>query len=72
VTVDRTPRTPSVPLGLSVAGSEIVGFASVGLLIDYATGALFQFPWCTVVFAPLGVVVALWHLTRLVRPAAKP
>lgn len=62
------PRQPSAPLGLAVAGSEIVGFAVVGLLIDYATGALFSFPWATLILAPLGLAVALWHLIRFVRP----
>lgn len=59
------------PVGLAMVGSEIVGFAVVGILIDYATGALGNVPWATLILAPLGLVAALYHLTKLAgRPPA--
>ncbi len=63
----ENPRKLSAPLGLMVIGSEIAGFAIVGVLIDYALGTLHSIPWATLILAPLGSVVALWHLIRIVR-----
>lgn len=53
----------------TVLGSEIVGFAVVGVLIDYALGTLSTVPWATLVLCPVGLVVALLHLMRIVKPA---
>ena len=66
------PRVHSAPMGMLVGGSEIAGFAVVGLAIDYALGTLNTFPWATMILAPLGLVVAMWHLSHMLRPPAKP
>lgn len=66
--------TPAKNLRLAsatVIGSEVVGFAVVGVLIDYSLGTLNTIPWATLILSPLGLVVALFHLVRLVRPEAK-
>ncbi len=55
----------------SVIGSEIVGFALVGVLIDYAMGTLNGIPWATLILSPLGLAVAMFHLVRLVKPEPK-
>ncbi|CAN5317947.1 hypothetical protein BH11PLA2_BH11PLA2_00320 [soil metagenome] len=62
------PRPLFNPSGLIGLGTEIAGFAIVGLLIDYATGMLTVFPIATLILSPLGLVVAWWHLSRIVRP----
>ena len=35
---DRPPSGPSAPIGFLIAGSEMVSFALLGLLLDYAFG----------------------------------
>ena len=62
------PKPKSLPVGLALIGSEIAGFAVVGVLIDYATGMLDSIPWATLVLTPLGLVAAMIHLNRLVKP----
>ncbi|QEL17047.1 hypothetical protein [Limnoglobus roseus] len=52
-------------------GSEVVGFALVGVLIDYTLGTLQSIPWATLILSPLGLVVAMIHLLKLVKPEAK-
>ena len=66
-----TPERASAQRGLMALGSEIVGFTLVGVLIDYALGNFHTTPWATLILAPLGSVVALWHLIRFVRLAPK-
>jgi F0F1-type ATP synthase assembly protein I len=53
-----------------VIGSELVGFAVVGVLMDSALGTLKTIPWATLVLTPLGLVVAMLHLIRMLRPTA--
>lgn len=53
--------------GLLALGSEILGFGLLGILIDWALGTIHTVPWATLILAPLGLVVALWHLIRSVR-----
>ncbi len=52
---------------LTVIGSELFGFALVGVVIDLALGTIHSFPWATVILGILGLVVGFWHLIRLVR-----
>jgi F0F1-type ATP synthase assembly protein I len=66
------PNRLSAQKGLTVLGSEMVGFAALGVLIDYALGTLHTIPWATLILTPLGSVVALWHLIRTVRQSPKP
>jgi hypothetical protein len=61
-------RRLSSPLGMLAIGSEIAGFAIVGVLLDYLLGWLSVFPWMTLTLSPLGLLVAGWHLRQLVRP----
>jgi F0F1-type ATP synthase assembly protein I len=58
----------SFQTGAMVIGSELVGFAVVGVLIDYALGTLHTIPWATLILAPLGLVIAMVHLVKLVKP----
>lgn len=68
-------RPESKPLNLAsagVVGSEVLGFALVGLLIDYALGTLYSVPWATLILGPLGLIVAMLHLMKLVKPGPQP
>lgn len=64
------PRPLSPQMGLLVFGSEISGFALVGVAIDFALGTIHSIPWATLILAPLGVIAAFWHLMKFV--AKKP
>lgn len=59
-------RTLNVPR-LAVIGSEMFGFAMVGLAIDYARGGFDGVPWATLILGPLGVLAAFVHLFRLMK-----
>jgi hypothetical protein len=72
MTAPRQPKRNAAASGLMVLGSEIAGFAIVGVLIDYALGNFDRIPWATLIMAPLGSGVALWHLIRTVRQSPKP
>lgn len=68
-------RKKSLPAGLALIGTEIAGFALVGVAIDYWTGWLRTIPWATLVLSPLGLVAALMHLiqlTRIQKPESPP
>src|SRR5262245_47177931 len=58
---DSPSNGPNMPIGLLVAGSEMVSFTVVGLLIDYALGTM---PGFTIGLTLLGLVAAFVHLTR--------
>jgi F0F1-type ATP synthase assembly protein I len=58
------PRTPAT---LFVVGSEMFGFALVGVMIDFALGTIRTVPWATLIFAPLGLIAGFVHLIRLTR-----
>lgn len=66
------PNRIAAQRGLMALGSEIIGFAVIGVLIDWAMGTLHTIPIATLIMAPLGSVVALWHLIRFVRHSGKP
>ena len=68
---DAPSNGPDIPLGYFVAGSEMVSFTVVGLVLDYLLGTL---PGFTIGLTLLGVVAAFWHLTQMARAltAKKP
>jgi F0F1-type ATP synthase assembly protein I len=67
---DPQSNGPNIPIGFMVAGSEMVSFTVVGLLIDYAIGTM---PGFTIGLTLLGVATAFWHLMKLSKSlAAKP
>jgi hypothetical protein len=55
---------PDLPQ-LAMIGSEMFGFALVGLVIDFARGGLEGVPWATLILGPLGVLAGFVHLFRL-------
>jgi len=55
-------------MGFAVVGSEMVGFTLVGVCLDYLTNG---WPWGTASLTLLGVVVALWHLSRIAASMGK-
>jgi hypothetical protein len=59
----RTTRLPQ----LAVIGSEMFGFAMVGLLIDFARDGFDGVPWATLILGPLGILAAFVHLFRLMK-----
>lgn len=59
-------RTLNVPR-LAVIGSEMFGFAMVGLAIDFARDGFDGVPWATLILGPLGVLAAFVHLFRLMK-----
>ena len=59
---DQPSNGPSIAIGYFVAGSEMVSFTVVGLLLDYALGTL---PAFTIGLTLLGVVAAFWHLVQM-------
>lgn len=67
---DAKPK--SLKTGAMVVGSEMTGFALVGVLIDYLIGTLNTIPWATLILAPLGLVVGMVHLVRLVKSEQNP
>jgi F0F1-type ATP synthase assembly protein I len=64
---DQPSNGPNVAIGYFVAGSEMVSFTVVGLLLDYAIGSL---PAFTIGLTLLGVVAAFWHLIRMSKSLA--
>lgn len=52
---------------LAVIGSEMFGFAMVGLVIDFALGTIDNVPWATLILGPLGVLAGFVHLYRLMK-----
>ena len=65
---DPPSNGPRVPVGLMVAGSEMVSFTLLGLLLDYALGTM---PWLTIGLTLLGLVAAFFQLTKLAKALAK-
>lgn len=61
---DRPPDGPRMSIGLMVMGSEMAGFAVIGLLIDYALGTT---PGFTIGLTLLGFVFVFYHLVRLAK-----
>ncbi len=59
---DQSSNGPNVPIGFMVAGSEMVAFTMVGLLLDYAFGTM---PWFTIGLTLLGLAAAFLVLVRL-------
>ena len=51
-----------LPIGLMVAGSEMVSFTLLGLLLDYALGTM---PGFTIGLTLLGLFVAFYHLVKM-------
>jgi F0F1-type ATP synthase assembly protein I len=64
---DPPSNGPSIPIGFMVAGSEMVSFTVVGLLLDYALGTM---PGFTIGLTLLGLAAAFFHLTRLSKALA--
>ena len=60
-----------MPMGLMVAGSEMVSFTLLGLLLDYALGSM---PGFTIGLTLLGLAVAFFHLVQMAKAlsAKKP
>lgn len=58
---DRPPNGPRLSVGLMVLGSEMAGFAVVGLVLDFALGTM---PGFTIGLTLLGFVVVFMHLMR--------
>jgi F0F1-type ATP synthase assembly protein I len=61
---DRPSNGPRVPIGLMVAGTEMVSFTLLGLLLDYAFGTM---PGFTIGLTLLGLVAAFFQLTKLAK-----
>lgn len=59
---------PRVPVGLMVAGSEMVSFTLLGLLLDYALATM---PWFTIAMTLLGLFAAFHQVTRMARKLAE-
>ncbi len=59
-------RALNVPQ-LAVIGSEMFGFAMVGLAIDFARNGFDGVPWATLILGPLGILAAFVHLFRLMK-----
>ena len=72
VMADNSPDRRKLLGGLAVVGSEMTGFAIVGLVIDFALGTIHAIPWATLILAPLGLIVALFHLIQLVKRGRQP
>ncbi len=64
---DRPSNGPSAPIGLMVAGSEMVSFTLVGLLLDFSLGTM---PGFTIGLTLLGLAAAFFQLTRLAKSLA--
>jgi F0F1-type ATP synthase assembly protein I len=61
---DPSSNGPRVPVGLMVAGSELVSFAVVGLLMDWAFDTM---PIFTIGFTLLGAFAAFYLVIKLSR-----
>jgi F0F1-type ATP synthase assembly protein I len=64
---DRPPDGPRTSIGLMVMGSEMAGFAVLGLLLDFGLGTM---PGFTIGLTLLGFVVVFVHLVRFSRAMA--
>jgi F0F1-type ATP synthase assembly protein I len=64
---DPSSNGPRVPVGLMIAGSEMVSFTLLGLLIDYGLGTM---PGFTIGLTLLGLVAAFFQLTKLSKALA--
>jgi len=65
---DAAPSNgPRLPVGLMVAGSEMVTFTLLGLLLDYALDTM---PGFTIGLTLLGLVAAFFQLTRMAKALA--
>jgi F0F1-type ATP synthase assembly protein I len=64
---DPPSNGPRVPVGLMVAGSEMVSFTLLGLLLDYALGTM---PGFTIGLTLLGLVAAFFQLTKIAKTLA--
>jgi F0F1-type ATP synthase assembly protein I len=58
---------PSAPIGFMVAGSEMVAFTVLGLILDRAFGTM---PAFTIALTLLGVVAAFFQLSRMAKAFA--
>jgi F0F1-type ATP synthase assembly protein I len=65
---DPPSNGPRVPVGLMIAGSEMVSFTLLGLLLDYALDTM---PWLTIGLTLLGLVAAFFQLTKLAKALAE-
>lgn len=64
MSADPPSNGPRVPMGLMVAGSEMVSFTLLGLLLDWAFGTM---PGFTIGLTLLGVVAAFYMVVRMSR-----
>jgi F0F1-type ATP synthase assembly protein I len=64
---DPPSNGPRVPVGLMIAGSEMVSFTLLGLLLDYALGTM---PGFTIGLTLLGLVAAFFQLTKIAKALA--
>jgi F0F1-type ATP synthase assembly protein I len=64
---DPPANGPRVPVGLMIAGSEMVSFTLLGLLIDYGLGTM---PGFTIGLTLLGLVAAFFQLTKIAKTLA--
>ena len=64
---DPSSNGPRVPVGLMVAGTEMVSFTLLGLLLDYALDTM---PGFTIGLTLLGLVAAFFQLTKLAKALA--
>ncbi len=55
---------PRLPIGLMLAGSEMVTFTVIGLVLDYFLGTM---PGFTIGLTLLGVVAAFFQLTQMAK-----
>ena len=66
--LERPPKPGSVRAPqLAVVGSEMFGFAAVGLVSDFAIGTIYTVPWATLILAPLGLIAGFAHLIQMVK-----
>jgi F0F1-type ATP synthase assembly protein I len=64
---DPPSNGPGVPIGFMIAGSEMVSFALLGLLLDYALDTM---PGFTIGLTLFGLVAAFFQLTRMAKTLA--
>lgn len=65
---DPPANGPRAPMVFMTAGSEMVSFTLLGLLLDYVLGTM---PGFTVGLTLLGVVAAFFQLMRMAKALAK-
>ena len=59
---DQPSSGRRMPIGLMVAGSEMVSFTLLGLLLDFSLGTM---PGFTIGLTLLGLAVAFFHLVKM-------